>query len=168
MRKSLIFALLTLLTLSMVMVSCDNNNNPNPPENRGRNIVYDIQITCTCGNEFRLYTGVDVQLQEAEVVDYKVYALGYSPCDGSLTLKNQGKYPFVIYQGYESYYFWRCKCGRYHKVMMDNLTHTEIPSGQQPDKWNEFNYLWEQEATENNNNNDPNVPENVSEPFSLD
>ena len=34
MRKSLIFALLTLFTLSMVMVSCDNNNDPNPPENR--------------------------------------------------------------------------------------------------------------------------------------
>ena len=33
MRKSLIFALLPLFTLSMVMVSCDNNNDPDAPDN---------------------------------------------------------------------------------------------------------------------------------------
>ena len=171
MRKSLIFALLTLFTLSMVMVSCDNNNNdPNPPENGVNYII------CSCLNRY-IITSHSKPKQDKDLLslkkkqpEYKVYASGGSLDVGFLlTLMNQGdstvtdrpsahdvdvltleeqlgNYPFVTYKEswkYESYYFWRCECGRYHQINLYNGTHTEIPSGQQPDEWNQFNYLWE-------------------------
>ena len=142
MRK-LAIALVALFTLSMVMVSCDNNNDPNPPEN-GRN---EIQITCTCGNKFRLFPGAtenEAAYTVGDQHDYKVYASGEG--GGGRLYLAQDKYPFVTYKESvknKAYFFWRCECGRYHKVIVYNLTHTEIPSGQQPDKWNQFNYLWE-------------------------
>ena len=142
MRKSLIFALFTLFTLSMVMVSCDNNNDPNPPEN-GRN---DIQITCTCGNWYEFVLNErDMQIANKSQPDYKVYASGKGG-GARLYLLAQDKYPFVTYKETlrgEGYYFWRCACGRYHQISLYDGTHIEIPDGEQPDEWNEFNYLWE-------------------------
>ena len=137
--KKLAIALVALFTLSMVMVSCDNNNDPNPPENGVNQIV----CTCTCGNvyDFRLTNLLGYASGQS---DYHVYASGKEG-EGKLYLA-QDEYPFVAYKENvknQAYFFWRCECGRYHKVMKNNGTHTEIPAGQQPEEWNVFNNFWE-------------------------
>ena len=137
--KKLAIALVALFTLSMVMVSCDNNNNdPNPPENGGNTIV------CTCGNVYDFTLTGPTQTPCKSLSGYKVYASGEGG-GGKLYLA-QDEYPFVAYKEgvkNKAYFFWRCECGRYHKLMKYDLTHTEIPAGEQPEEWNEFNDLWE-------------------------
>ena len=140
--KRIVFVLMAVAAI--VLTGCEKNHindvDSNPPENGNRDRYY----TCTCGNRYNFRLTNLIQRPNASLSNYKVYASGEG--EGSQLYLAQDGYPFVAYKegvNDEAYFFWRCECGRYHKVKLSYLTHTEIPAGQQPDEWNKFNYLWE-------------------------
>ena len=137
--KKLFLALIAVATIALT--GCENpKNEPNPPENGDNTII----CSCTCRNRYEFTQSSARQIALIGQSDYKVYASGFSSAF-TLILGRVG-HPFVTYKETlrgEGYYFWRCACGRYHQISLYNLTHTEIPDGQQPEEWNQFNYLWE-------------------------
>lgn len=96
-----------------------------------------VECTCSCGTEYT------VTYQEP--VGTFVITPGYldhtSPHNGWNVLLDGKTYPYVTFNDHICY--WRCKCGKYHKVAADKLVHIEIPDGEQPEELVYFNKLWE-------------------------
>ena len=142
--KRIVFVLMAVAAI--VLTGCEKNHtndvDSNPPANGG------YLVSCSC--DLKMLYNFNVVAADIPFIgtpsDYKVYASGSSN-DVVLTLYYGGEnYPFVAHKETmidEAYCFWRCKCGRYHKMKTYYNIHTEIPSGQQPEEWNRFNYLWE-------------------------
>ncbi len=145
--KKVFLALMAVAAIALT--GCEKNRLDDdliPPENAHKQLEMSVEIECSCGSKYKFEVwGFDI-IYFGAPSDYKVYASGSSV--DNVLYYGQENYPFVAYHEtelYEVYYFWRCRCGRYHKVKLVDYFHypEEIPSGQQPSDWNLFNYLWE-------------------------